>query len=654
MKRPGTWSILAAGVLLTIATACTTRNNAPTSVAGNSTASSGEAGAGSAASDWPQMNDNYAQTRAARGSSISSKNVGKLGLAWTFSVPGVSAFGSMATAPIVVGGVVYFEDLKSNVYALDLNSGKLKWQKQFNADNVGPNGVAVDAGKVFVIQGEQTVTALDANSGEQVWTQNIAPPDTQGIDIQPTVYNGTVYVSTIPGPSITNFYTGGGMGIIYALDEATGAQKWSFNTVQNGDLWGNPQVNSGGGAWYPPAIDTQTGMTYWGVGNPAPWPGTDQYPNGSSRPGDNLYTNSELAIDGSSGKLSWYQQIKPHDLFDADFQDAPILASATINGQQKQVVIGSGKTGYVIAFDPASGQQLWKTAVGTHQNDDLTAVPQGQTVTVFPGDLGGVETPMAYADGVVFVPIVNMSSDYTPSKSSGLDLTKGTGELDAIDINTGKLLWKNDLKAPDFGGATVAGDLVFTSTYSGQMLAYDRKSGKQVWSEQAPAGINGEMTIVGDTILVPAGLGAKPQLLALKVGASGKIPLPPATSPTPPPSEGGPATPAANGGSSAAGTTLRISTDPNTGGGINYNTDTLTAPPNTKVTLTYSNNAAVIHNWHLYNGSDAKAPSIAQTPLMAGPNDNQSVQFTTPAQAGSYYFQCDVHPTQMFGHLVVK
>jgi plastocyanin len=252
------------------------------------------------------------------------------------------------------------------------------------------------------------------------------------------------------------------------------------------------------------------------------------------------------------------------------------------------------------------------------------------------------------------VPIVNMSSHYTPSKSSGLDLTKGTGELDAIDINTGKLLWKNDLKAPDFGGATVAGDLVFTSTYSGQMLAYDRRSGKQVWSEQAPAGINGEMTIVGDTILVPAGLGAKPQLLALKVGASGQIPLPPATSPTPPPSEGGPATPAANGGSSAAGTALRISTDPNTGGGINYNTDTLTAPPNTKVTLTYSNNAAVIHNWHLYNGSDAKAPSIAQTPLMAGPNDNQSVQFTTPAQAGSYYFQCDVHPTQMFGHLVVK
>jgi glucose dehydrogenase len=112
MKRPGMWLILAAGVLLTIATACTTRHNAPTSVAGNSTASSGEAGAGSAASDWPQMNDNYAQTRAARGSSISSKNVGKLGLAWTFSVPGVSAFGSMATAPIVVGGVVYFEDLK--------------------------------------------------------------------------------------------------------------------------------------------------------------------------------------------------------------------------------------------------------------------------------------------------------------------------------------------------------------------------------------------------------------------------------------------------------------------------------------------------------------------------------------------------------------
>lgn len=120
---------------------------------------------------------------------------------------------------------------------------------------------------------------------------------------------------------------------------------------------------------------------------------------------------------------------------------------------------------------------------------------------------------------------------------------------------------------------------------------------------------------------------------------------PPATANSSPPSQGG---------AVAAATTLRLSTDPNTGGGINYSTDTLTAPPNTKVTLNYSNNSAVLHDWHLFDGVDAKAPSIAQTPIMAGPNDNESVQFTTPAQSGSYYFQCDVHPTQMLGHLVVK
>jgi len=84
------------------------------------------------------------------------------------------------------------------------------------------------------------------------------------------------------------FYSAGGMGIIYALDEQTGAVKWSFNTVKDGDLWGHPDVNSGGGAWYPPAVDTASGTTYWGIGNPAPFPGTPDYPNGSSRPGPNL------------------------------------------------------------------------------------------------------------------------------------------------------------------------------------------------------------------------------------------------------------------------------------------------------------------------------------------------------------------------------
>src|SRR5207302_6098719 len=242
-------------------------------------------------------------------SSISSGNVGQLGTAWTFGVIGVSSHGALATSPVVVNGTVYLQDLQSNVYAIDLQTGTLKWQKLYTATNLGPNGPAVDGGKVFVESNVQTVAALDATTGAEVWSTQLATVDTQGIDQQIGAYGGTVYVSTVPGTGRTNFYPGGGMGIIYALDEQTGSVKWSFNTVKDGDLWGHPDVNSGGGAWYPPAIDTSTGMTYWGTGNPGPFPGTDEYPNGSSRPGPNLYTNSVLAID-SSGLLQWYHQLK--------------------------------------------------------------------------------------------------------------------------------------------------------------------------------------------------------------------------------------------------------------------------------------------------------------------------------------------------------
>lgn len=196
---------------------------------------------------------------------------------------------------------------------------------------MGPNGAGFDDGKLFVTNGMQTVVALDATSGERIWSKRIVSDVTQGITQQLTAHDGILYVSTIPGSSASHFYEGGGMGIIHALDERSGDELWSFNTVKNGQLWGNPKVNSGGGAWYPPAVDTSNGTTYWGIGNPAPFPGTKAFPSGSSRPGPNLYTDSELALD-SSGDLQWFRQVKPHDLTDGDFQVSPILTTATIGG----------------------------------------------------------------------------------------------------------------------------------------------------------------------------------------------------------------------------------------------------------------------------------------------------------------------------------
>jgi outer membrane protein assembly factor BamB len=432
------------------------------------------------------------------------------------------------------------------------------------------------------------------------------------------------------------------MGIIHALDERTGNELWSFNTVKNRRMWGNPKVNSGGGAWYPPAVDTSNGTTYWGIGNPAPYPGTKAFPSASSRPGPNLYTDSELALN-SSGELQWFQQVKPHDLFDGDFQISPILATTTIGGSSRDIVIGSGKLGHVVAFDRQTGEELWDTQVGLHRNDDLTTIPAGKTVTVAPGVYGGVETPMALADGVVFVPVVNVPTDYTASSSTQPDVAGGTGELNAIDVSTGTIMWTAKLDAPDFGGALVAGDLVFTSTFSGEVLAFDRASGEQVWSMQAPGGINSPMSAAGDTLLVPVGLGPQPMVLALVLGATGTIPT--ATPSAAPTSSASP--------SPSGNTELQIST-PNQGDGILFDTKQLTAAAGARVSLTYTNGSAIPHDWHLFDGPNASAPSIVSTKIEAGPNDVQHVSFTVPSNPGRYYFQCDVHPSLMNGFLIAS
>jgi outer membrane protein assembly factor BamB len=595
-----------------------------------------------AGTDWPMANLDYANTRAVAPGSLFSSNVGQLGIAWTFDVPGVSTFGALATAPVVVNQTVYVQDLQSNVYAIDLQTGTLKWQKLYNADNLGPNGPAVDAGKVFIESDAKTVTALDANSGDEVWSAKLATPaDSQGVDQQLTVFGGTVYVSTVPGSSVSNFYAGGGMGIIYALDEQTGKVKWSFNTVKDGDLWGHPDVNSGGGAWYPPAIDTSTGETYWGIGNPAPFPGTAAYPNGSSRPGENLYTNAAIALD-ANGQLQWYKQVKPRDITDGDFEAPPILANVPMSGAARDIVIGAGKAGYVAAFDKQSGELLWKTGVGVHQNDDLQSFPADSTVHVFPGEYGGVETPMAFADGTVYVPVVNAGTDYSATTASATHFSTGTGELVAIDAATGNIVWKAELPSLDFGGATVAGDLVFTSTYSGSFLAFDRGSGTQVWTWQAPGGINGLPAVAGDTVLLPVGLASTPQLIALKVGASGSAA--PASQPA------AQATPPVALGSQPATTQLSVATS--TDNPLAFDTATLQVAAGADVNVTYTNDSPIQHNWHAFNGSDANTPSLAQTPVKSGPQDVESVQFTAPTQAGNYYFQCDVHPF-MNGQLVV-
>ena len=352
------------------------------------------------------------------------------------------------------------------------------------------------------------VFALDPQNGKLTWSRKLTRNKREGIDMTPQLYDNTVLISTIPG-NISSFYKGGALGVVWALDAATGKPQWKFDTVADGaKLWGNPKVNSGGGLWYPPAVDSH-GRVFLSVANPAPLYGTKKFPNGSSRPGPNLYTNSLVALDGQTGKRLWFRQAVRHDVRDYDLQIPAITTTLSIKGVQTEVVLVAGKMGKAYAYRASDGKHLWTRSVGKHQND--TGRLPDKLVDIFPGDLGGVETPMALASDRLFVPWVDLP---TRARATGLpgglagqspDYTKGRGGLAAFDAASGKVLWQNRLPSMNFGAATVANDVVFTSTYAGTIYAFDTRTGKTLWTKKAPAGINAFPAIDGDTLLVGAG-----------------------------------------------------------------------------------------------------------------------------------------------------
>jgi outer membrane protein assembly factor BamB len=340
-----------------------------------------------AANTWPAHNHDLSNTRATSQSPINSQTVSQLKVKWSFPLKGASEFGLFSSTPIVVNGVVYFQDLNSNVFALDRNTGALKWEHKFNRPSVGPNGVSFGYGRLYAAT-ETQAFALDPQTGHLIWKSRKLPRNgNEGIDMTPQLYDGTVLVSTIPG-NVKSFYKGNGDGIVWALDATTGKPRWTFNTVSDGaKLWGNRKINSGGGLWYPPAVDA-AGRVFLSVANPAPLYGTKKFPNGSSRPGPDRYTNSIVALDGKTGKRLWFRQAVRHDVRDYDLQIPAIVTTVPIHGVDTEIVLVAGKMGKVYAYGAADGRPLWTRSVGRHQND--TGPLPRRTVTIFPGDLGGV------------------------------------------------------------------------------------------------------------------------------------------------------------------------------------------------------------------------------------------------------------------------
>jgi outer membrane protein assembly factor BamB len=379
--------------------------------------------------------------------------------------------------------------------------------------------------------------ALDAATGRQLWSRTLTANDHEGIDMTPGYDHGTVYVSTIPVNPLVGEYLGGGKATLWALNARTGAPEWSWDEVQ--DLWGNPSVNSGGGQWYAPSFDAQ-GNIYLGVANPGPLHGVKGYPWGTSRPGPDLYTDSVVKLS-PQGTLLWYYQLTPHDLYDWDLQDPPVLRTAG----GRPVVIDGGKAGILVELDARTGKLLWKRPLGVHDghdNDGLltehatptshVGLPAGFCLE--PGPYGGIETQLARNGATISAAVNDLgipvtSTRFTEPAAAGIRaVINAPGEMVAVRQDTGQVEWDTRLPPTPYGAATVTNDLVFTTTFHGDLYALNAQTGAVVLRTPLSAGSNAPVAIDGDYVIAgaasPLSASQRPMIIAYKLGAHGKLP----------------------------------------------------------------------------------------------------------------------------------
>jgi alcohol dehydrogenase (cytochrome c) len=485
--------------VLTALLAASCGSSTPTATTTQSTTTT-DPKAATPSGSWPYPNADLANTRQAPGSVISSANVAQLQQAWTFRVTSKpdGGVGALAMSPVVVNGVVYVQDMQANVYALDLATGKLRWEYHVNTTELGgpgPDGVAVVDGRVYGTSAN-TAFALRASSGKPVWVDRSLLTKGQGaFSIQPQAVGGRVYLASSLG-------TGSGGGILLALGAGTGKVLWKFNTMLGSDAVVR-QVGAGG-AWEPPLVSNDGSVTF-GIGNPYESPAS-----AIAHPNRLLYADSEVNLDAATGKLRWYYQAVPNDFQDHDLQTSPI--AATINGSS--VIIAAGKMGYVYAINAQTGALEWKTPVGVHNghdNDGVLALEHRlhlkAPVTIEPGALGGVLSNPAVADDTVYVSTVDEPITYTKLTQilGGAAPSKPTGQIEALNLATGAVEWDTKLPQMALGAATVSNDLVFSTLYDGELIALNRTTGAIVYRHQLPTSTNAPLVIAGNTVIVSAG-----------------------------------------------------------------------------------------------------------------------------------------------------
>ena len=517
-----------------------------------------------AVDDWPLHGHDAGGQRFSPLAQIDRDNVARLATAWTWKSGIVATY---QTTPIVVGSLMVVSLPGSSVAALDARDGREIWRyvhrSRITKTCCGPanRGVAVARGKVYVGTVDGRLLALDLQTGAVRWDVTVAEyrGSTEaneqlraddplarsgkngstgvGIGAAPIVHDGRVYIGIngvgyglhpdagLAVVGIAGQY--GQPGLMAAFDAETGATLWHFDITGPG--WEGPLRNSlidgtpmqrdivaeraalsahadswrfGGGSIYAsPVVDAERGLLLFGTGNPSPQMADD------SRPGDNLYTSSLIALDLATGALRWHAQQIPHDRWGYDVASAPVLIDLTRDGQTIPAVAQASKLGWVFVHDRRDGRLLFKSEAFVPQQNLLTPPQPGAGIVVAPGIAGGANwSPSAWdaQQGLLYVGALHLPTRYIANETRRADgtvlryaSTQDTGEpswgtLSAIDLRSGgRIRWQVKTAEPLIGGVlATAGGLVFSGAGQGLFAAFDSSSGTRLWATQFDAGVN--------------------------------------------------------------------------------------------------------------------------------------------------------------------
>jgi alcohol dehydrogenase (cytochrome c) len=430
----------------------------------------------------------YSGTRFSPLAEINATNAARLAPACIFQVGERDNF---QTGPIVYNGSMFVTTMTST-FALDAATCRVKWRHTWQArDDLGfqrNRGVAIKDGRVIRATPDGYLFALNAETGAQLWARQVAKPaEGETFSMAPLVFENLVLI----GPAGSEYNVQGWVGAFAISD---GSPVWRFNTVPKQgepgyETWQNPKgIPMGGGAvWTAFALDTDNGDLHIAVTNPAP-----DLPV-HLRQGDNLYTNSIVALDVRTGKLRWHRQLVPNDSHDWDVTHATPIFTAPIDGAPRKLVATAGKDGMLRVLDRETHRVLHETPVTTRENAETPVITT--PLRVCPGTLGGSQwNGPAYNPGtnLLYVPAVDWCTTfaafeqvrYIPGKlymggNTDMDpVAKAQGWVTAVDASTGAVKWKYRSPRPMVAAVTTtAGNIVLTGELTGDVLVFDARSG---------------------------------------------------------------------------------------------------------------------------------------------------------------------------------